>query len=93
MSNPGFMSMRWLRMHIKEIIWATVILFLLSLFVIGYGTTKINEQNEEKQRQNEAAMAAEDKSAVPFPPHMTEKLNMPVIHVSYPTETTASQVL
>lgn len=87
MSNPGFMSMRWLRMHIKEIIWATVILFLLSLFVVGYGTTKINEQNEEKQRQNEAAMAAEDKSAVPFPPHMTEKLNMPVIHVSYPTET------
>lgn len=86
MSKPGFMSMRWLRLHIKEIIWATVVLFLLSLFVIGYGTTRMTQQNEEKQQRHEQAMADEDERANAVPEHLVDKLNLPVVHVSYPTQ-------
>lgn len=86
MSKPGFMSMRWLRLHIKEIIWTTVVLFLLSLFVIGYGTTKMTQQNEEKQQRHERALAEEDERANAVPEHLVDKLHLPVVHVSYPTE-------
>ncbi|HNV71227.1 MAG TPA: hypothetical protein PKO06_16100, partial [Candidatus Ozemobacteraceae bacterium] len=50
-----FMSMRWLRLHIKEIIWATVILFVLSCFIIGYGSSRAQRRMEERRTEAEAA--------------------------------------
>ena len=80
------MSMRWLRLHIKEIIWATVLLFVGSIFVIGYGTSRaIKQQEERKQQADESERRAEAlKNMVPA--HLQSKLNMPVAHVSLPTE-------
>lgn len=87
MANASFMSMRWLRLHIKEIIWATVILFLASIFVIGYGTSRAIQNQEDRKKMAEEAerKAADQKNAVPN--HLQDKLNLPVAHISYPTST------
>ncbi len=89
MANASFMSMRWLRLHIKEIIWATVILFVGSIFVIGYGTSRAIQNQEERKKMAEEAerRAADQKNAVPN--HLLDKVHLPVAHISYPT-TTAS---
>ncbi|PKL44768.1 MAG: hypothetical protein CVV41_05215 [Candidatus Riflebacteria bacterium HGW-Riflebacteria-1] len=86
MSKASFMSMRWLRLHIKEIIWATVLLFVGSIFVIGYGTSRaIQQQEERKQQADESERRAENLRNM-VPAHLQSKLNMPVAHVSLPTE-------
>lgn len=86
MSNVSFMSMRWLRLHIKEIIWATVILFVGSIFVIGYGTSRsIKQQEDRKKQADESAQRAETMRNM-IPRHLQEKVSLPVVHVSFPTE-------
>lgn len=87
MANAGFMSMKWLRLHIKEIIWATVILFVGSIFVIGYGTSRAIQNQEERQKMADEAerRAAAQKHAVPN--HLQDKLHLPVAHISFPTST------
>ncbi|MBU1107288.1 MAG: peptidylprolyl isomerase, partial [Candidatus Riflebacteria bacterium] len=86
MSKASFMSMRWLRLHIKEIIWATVLLFVGSIFVIGYGTSRaIKQQEDRKQKLDESERRAEELRNM-LPSHLQSKLNMPVAHVSLPTE-------
>ncbi|HNX75833.1 MAG TPA: peptidylprolyl isomerase [Candidatus Rifleibacterium sp.] len=84
MSNPGFMSMRWLRLHIKEIIWATVLLFVGSIFVIGYGTSRQIKQQEERKRKTDESEAKSDSLRNSMPQNLREKANLPVVHVSYP---------
>ncbi len=84
MSNPGFMSMRWLRLHIKEIIWATVILFVGSIFVIGYGTSRSIKQQEERKRRVDESEAKAEASRNAMPASLRDKANLPVVHVSYP---------
>lgn len=86
MSNPGFMSMRWLRLHIKEIIWATVILFVGSIFVIGYGTSRSIQQHEERKRRADESDARAEHLRNLIPQHLRDKENLPVVHVSYPAE-------
>ena len=85
MANASFMSMRWLRLHIKEIIWATVSMFVLSCFIIGYGTQRAARNQEEKQNRDSAAdrRAREREDAVPA--NLVDKLNMAAIHISLPT--------
>lgn len=86
MSNPGFMSMRWLRLHIKEIIWATVILFVGSIFVIGYGTSRSIKQQEERKRNADESEAKAEALRNSIPQNLRDKVNLPVVHVSYPAE-------
>jgi parvulin-like peptidyl-prolyl isomerase len=73
-------------MHIKEIIWTTIILFVSSIFIIGYGTSRaISQQKErEKMARDAEKRAAAQKNAVPL--NLRDKLNLPVAHISYPTE-------
>ncbi|MFZ5950852.1 MAG: peptidylprolyl isomerase, partial [Candidatus Rifleibacteriota bacterium] len=87
MANASFMSMRWLRLHIKEIIWATVILFVGSIFVIGYGTSRQIQNQEERKKMAEEAerKASERKNTAPA--HLQSKLSLPVAHISFPTQT------
>lgn len=82
MSKASFMSMKWLRLHIKEIIWATVILFVGSIFVIGYGTSRQIQQQEERRKQADDAEALQHM----IPRHLQDKVNLPVAHVSYPSQ-------
>jgi len=84
MSNPGFMSMRWLRLHIKEIIWATITLFVLSIFVIGYGTSRSIQQQEERKRRADESEAKAESLRNTMPQNLRDKENLPVVHVSYP---------
>jgi parvulin-like peptidyl-prolyl isomerase len=83
MSKASFMSMKWLRLHIKEIIWTTIILFVSSIFIIGYGTSRaIQRQEERKQKADEAERrAAAQKNAIPA--NLQNKLHLPVAHISY----------
>lgn len=83
--QPGFMSMRWLRLHIKEIIWTVIITFLISLFFIGYGTSKQNASREEKQKAFEAQEAAEDMARNALPESIQGKENQPAVMVCYQT--------
>ena len=85
MSKASFMSMRWLRLHIKEIIWATVLLFVGSIFVIGYGTSRAIKQQEERKRQADESEQRADTLRNLVPTHLQSKLNLPVAHVSLPT--------
>ena len=80
MSNPGFMSMRWLRLHIKEIIWATITLFVLSIFVIGYGTSRSIQQQEERKRRADESEAKAESLRNSMPQHLRDKENLPVVH-------------
>lgn len=84
MASESFMSMRWLRLHIKEIIWATVILFVGSIFIIGYGTSMAISRQEERKKLAEEAerRTAAQKNAIPR--NLQDKLNLPVAHISYP---------
>ncbi|PKL48422.1 MAG: hypothetical protein CVV42_09875 [Candidatus Riflebacteria bacterium HGW-Riflebacteria-2] len=79
------MSMRWLRLHIKEIIWATVLLFVGSIFVIGYGTSRAIEQQEERKRKADESEQRAESLRNLVPTHLQNKLNLPVAHVSLPT--------
>jgi|GEM_PF-306517 len=85
MSKASFMSMRWLRLHIKEIIWATVLLFVGSIFVIGYGTSRAIQQQEERKRQADESEQRADNLRNMIPAHLQNKLDLPVAHVSLPT--------
>ena len=87
MSNESFMSMRWLRLHIKEIIWVTVLLFVGSIFVIGYGTSRAIQQQEERKKQADESEKRAEAQRSSIPRHLQEKQNLPIAHVSYPTQT------
>ena len=81
--QPGFMSMSWLRMHIKEIIWAVIITFLISLFFIGYGTSRQNAQREEKQRQADNLEAQEAAAQNALPEKLQGKGDQTALTVTY----------
>ncbi|MBF0407638.1 MAG: peptidylprolyl isomerase [Candidatus Riflebacteria bacterium] len=87
MAKVTFMSMRWLRMHLKEIIWTTVIMFVLSCFIIGYGSSRAQKSVEEKQRKHEADMAKMQEEAEKVPDNVKEKFPLPVVQLSYPSGT------
>ncbi|RCK81470.1 MAG: Survival protein SurA precursor (Peptidyl-prolyl cis-trans isomerase SurA) [Candidatus Ozemobacter sibiricus] len=81
------MSMRWLRLHLKEIIWATVILFVLSCFIIGYGTSRAARTQEERKRRADAAEKRARERQEAIPENLVGKMNLPAVHVSLPTPT------
>lgn len=83
--KPGFMSMRWLRQHLKGIIWAVVITFLVSLFFIGYGTRVENQRRAEKAAEFESAEAQRDSARNALPEKLQGKGNIPAVFVSYNT--------
>lgn len=85
MAKARFMSMRWLRLHLKEIIWATVSLFVLSCFIIGYGSSRAQSNMDEKRRRAEANEAKALRSETSLPTELAAKADLPAVHVSYPT--------
>jgi parvulin-like peptidyl-prolyl isomerase len=94
MARARFMTMRWLREHIKEIIWGTTILFVLSIFLIGYGTSRAAKQQDERNRQGEEALRQAQAAADEVPARLQGKLPLPVVHISYPTQAASiTQVL
>jgi parvulin-like peptidyl-prolyl isomerase len=89
MSKARFMSMKWLRLHLKEIIWATVILFVLSCFIIGYGSSRAQKNMDEKRRKMEAAEQKAMSVEENIPVALKDKLNQPALQFSYPSLTGA----
>lgn len=83
MSKAGFMSMRWLRLHLKEIIWATVILFVLSCFIIGLGTSRAQRAADDRQKKADAAERKAKDAEEAMPENIKAKQNLPAIHLSY----------
>ncbi len=88
-----FMSMRWLRLHIKEIIWATVILFVLSCFIIGYGSSRAQKRMDERRHRAEADERRAQEAEESLPPNLAAKASTPVLQVFYPADATASRVI
>ncbi len=87
MAKARFMTMRWLRLHLKEIIWATVSLFVLSCFIIGYGSSRAQSKMDEKRKRAEANEDKSRKSETALPAELAAKADLPAVHVSYPTAT------
>lgn len=85
MAKARFMSMRWLRLHLKEIIWATVSLFVLSCFIIGYGSSRAQSNMDEKRRRAEAKEAKDKQSETALPAELAAKADLAAVHVSFPT--------
>ncbi|HEY9071415.1 MAG TPA: peptidylprolyl isomerase [Candidatus Ozemobacteraceae bacterium] len=87
MAKARFMSMKWLRLHLKEIIWATVSLFVLSCFIIGYGSSRAQRSQDEKRRRAEAREDQSRESETALPAELAAKADLPAVHVSFPTPT------
>lgn len=85
MAKARFMSMKWLRLHLKEIIWATVSLFVLSCFIIGYGTSRTQKQIDEKRRKADAAERKTKEAEETIPSNLVGKMALPALSISYPT--------
>jgi parvulin-like peptidyl-prolyl isomerase len=85
MAKARFMSMKWLRLHLKEIIWGTVILFVLSVFIIGYGTARSQKRIDDDRRKAEAEDRKARQAEEAVPENLKGKLHLPAVHVSYPT--------
>lgn len=95
MAKSGFMSMRWLREHLKGIIWGTIILFVLSIFVIGYGTSRAVKQQEQRKKDfDDAERRARAAEEAP-PPHLAAIFDHPALTVAYPigVATAAKKIL
>lgn len=91
MAKAKFMSMRWLRLHLKEIIWGTVILFVFSCFLIGYGTSRAIKHEEERRRKiEEAEKKLKEKEQDQISPELKAKLDLPAINISLPYSNNAS---
>ncbi|MBF0499546.1 MAG: peptidylprolyl isomerase [Candidatus Riflebacteria bacterium] len=86
MARVGFMSMRWLRMHIKEIIWATVILFVLSCFIIGYGTSRAQRSADDRRKKADMADQRQHDAEEAVPANIKAKFNMPALSISLPND-------
>ncbi len=85
MAKASFMSMRWLRLHIKEIIWTTVLLFVVSCFFIGWGTSRAQRSIEDRQRKAEAEAERREKAEQgTIPEAIRAKLASPAVLVSLP---------
>ncbi|MFZ2956059.1 MAG: peptidylprolyl isomerase [Candidatus Ozemobacteraceae bacterium] len=92
MARVGFMSMRWLRTHIKEIIWATVILFILSCFIIGMGSSRAQKSADDRRNKADAAEQRKRDAEEAVPANIKAKLNMPALSVSLPNESGSASV-
>ena len=80
---PKFMSMTWLRLHMKLIIKLVIATFVISLFFIGYGT-RIEHKERERQDstiRTDTANRANAKFALPA--KLADKGNVPAVIVSY----------
>ncbi len=84
---PKFMSMTWLRLHMKVIIIAVTLTFLISLFFIGYGTHVQNSNQEKREAAYKAEEAKEISNKFALPNKIKDKANTPVVFVSYNTNT------
>ena len=82
-TKPKFMSMIWLRLHIKSIVWFIIITFIISLFFIGYGTSVEKARHEEKQREVDNLENAQYDKQNALPKSMAGKENEPAVFVSY----------
>ena len=80
---PKFMSMTWLRIHMKAIILAVVITFVISLFFIGYGTRIENQEREKQDSSIRAETVNRANTKFALPAKLADKGNVPAVIVSY----------
>ena len=78
-----FMSMTWLRLHMKSIIIAVIVTFLISLFFIGYGTRIENEEREKHNSSIRAETVDRANNKFALPAKLADKGNVPAVIVSY----------
>ena len=62
MAKANFTFMRWLRENVKQIIWATVILFVSSVFIIGLGSSRAAKNQKERTKNIADAEVAQEKA-------------------------------
>ncbi len=80
---PKFMSMTWLRIHMKAIILAVIITFVISLFFIGYGTRIENQEREKHESSIKTDTINKANSKFALPEKLANKGNVPAVIVSY----------
>ena len=80
---PKFMSMTWLRLHMKKIILAVVITFVISLFFIGYGTRIENKEREKRESSFKSETINKANSKFSLSEKLVDKANVPAVIVSY----------
>lgn len=87
---PSFMSMTWLRVHMKKIIIAVIVTFVVSLFFIGYGTRFENANREKAEEEVKNNIIKENEKKYALSDALTNKLkelgrteNDPVVYISY----------
>ncbi len=80
---PKFMSMTWLRLHMKSIIIAVIATFVISLFFIGYGTRIESQEREKHESSIKSDTVNRANSKFALPEKLADKGNVPAIFVSY----------
>ena len=80
---PRFMSLTWLRLHMKFFIYAIVILFIFSLFFIGYGTHLQSRDQEKQKAEYEDRVNKEVENIFALPEELKNRANESVINGSY----------
>jgi parvulin-like peptidyl-prolyl isomerase len=80
---PKFMSMTWLRLHMKSIIIAVIATFVISLFFIGYGTRIESQEREKHESSIKSDTVNRANSKFALPAKLADKGNVPAIFVSY----------
>ena len=80
---PRFMSLTWLRLHMKFFIYAIVILFILSLFFIGYGTHLQSREQDKQKAEYESRVKKEVEDIFALPEELKGKANETVLSGSY----------
>ena len=80
---PKFMSMTWLRVHMKKIIIAVIATFVISLFFIGYGTHIENNEREKRESTFKSDTIEKANSKFALPEKLKDKANFPALLVSY----------
>jgi peptidyl-prolyl cis-trans isomerase D len=80
---PKFMSMTWLRVHMKKIIIAVIATFVISLFFIGYGTHVENNERERRESTFKSDTIEKANSKFALSEKLKDKANFPALLVSY----------
>ncbi|NLM17672.1 MAG: hypothetical protein GX221_08145 [Candidatus Riflebacteria bacterium] len=81
--SPTFMSMAWMNQNGQLIIWTITILFILSLFAVGFGSLLEMRNHDKKQQEYMQRMEAEHQKETSIPESLKAIENEPVAEFTY----------
>ncbi len=90
---PRFMSMTWLRVHMREVIIAVIATFVISLFFIGYGTNIDRRAREKREEDYKRTVSKEAQERFALPENIKDKANEPVVTLSMINNSNASATI